>query len=283
MSTPQVKIGITHNDILGLLCLTMLIYDYGKKFVIDESETLEQFMSSIDESKLDETEIEALETICERTSEGKVITFLNDKVTDLQAGITLSEKRKKIYVVFRGSESVYDWLYDLQVGKVELGDGVEVHKGFYKQLFDNGAFSILRDEILLLLADEKYKDYDVYVSGHSLGAALSSLFSYLLSMEISNKIISVAFASPRVGNDELVKSINSRKNLSHYRVNTQFDIVTVFPYYGYYHAGINIRLCEDDVEIYDNKPSKEYNIFDCHSVSDHYCESYYKKLKKLKW
>lgn len=128
MSTPQVKIGITHNDILGLLCLTMLIYDYGKKFVIDESETLEEFMSSVDESKLDKTELEALKTICERTSEGKVITFLNDKVTDLQAGITLSEKRKKIYVVFRGSESVYDWLYDLQVGKVELGDGVEVHK-----------------------------------------------------------------------------------------------------------------------------------------------------------
>jgi hypothetical protein len=283
MSTPQVKIGITHNDILGLLCLTMLIYDYGKKFVIDESETLEQFMSSVDESKLDETEIEALETICERTSEGKVITFLNDKVTDLQAGITLSEKRKKIYVVFRGSESVYDWLYDMQVGKVELGDGVEVHKGFYRQLFDGGSYAILRDEILLLLAKEEYSDFEVFVTGHSLGSNLCLLFGYFLSNEIKNNIIAVTFASPRTGNKVFVESINSKENMVHYRVTTEKDIVTSLPYYNYYHSGINIRLCEDDVEIYKNDPSKEYNIFTCYSVSDHYCESYYNKLKKLKW
>lgn len=39
-------IDITHGDVLGLFCLTMLIYDYGKKFIINKSLTLEDFMNS---------------------------------------------------------------------------------------------------------------------------------------------------------------------------------------------------------------------------------------------
>ena len=81
----------------------MLIYDYGKKFTINKSQTLEEFMNVVNEDKLDENEIEALDTLCERTSQGRVVAFLNDPKTDLQAGITISKKRKKIYVIFRGS------------------------------------------------------------------------------------------------------------------------------------------------------------------------------------
>ena len=44
---------------------------------------------------------------------GKIVEFINDPETDLQAAITLSETKKTITVVFRGSESRSDWFYDL--------------------------------------------------------------------------------------------------------------------------------------------------------------------------
>jgi len=274
---------ITHDDVLGLFCLTMLIYDYGKKFVIDQSQTLEEFMNADTNPDLSKDDLEALDIICERTSQGRVVTFLNDKETDLQAGITISEKRKAIYVIFRGSESKLDWWYDLQVGKDDIHKDIKVHKGFYNQLFDNCAYESLRDSLKIVLDNEEYSNYDVYVTGHSLGKSIGELFSYFLSDEISNKITVVSFAGARTGNLAFADSFNSKKNLKHYRVSNQRDPITCFPVINYYHTGINIRLCDDDVEIYDEYPSKEFNIFSCWDPREHYCDCYFKRLKKLSW
>ena len=93
----------------------------------------------------------------------------------------------------------------------------------------------------------------------------------------------VTFASPRCGNKKFVNSFDSKENLIHYRVSTERDIITIFPVIKYYHCGINIRLCDNCVEMYEEKPSKEFTIFSCWDPREHYCTCYYDRLKKLKW
>jgi predicted lipase len=273
---------ITFDDIMGSFCLAMLIYEYGKKFVIDESQTLQEFMDSYVHPDLNCNETEALNILYKQASDGKVVTFLNDKQTDLQAGITISEEKKTIYVVFRGSESKLDWLYDVQVGKDNLDENIKVHKGFHEQLFDTNAYGILRDILKVVLDIDEHANFNIYVTGHSLGSAEAILFSYFLSDEISNKITLISFASPRVGNNDFAKSLHSKKNLTHYRVSNEKDVVTVFPVTNYYHTGINIRLCcDNNVEIYDEYPSKEFTFFSCWDLREHYCDCYFTRLKKL--
>lgn len=283
MSSEIDKITISHDDVIGLFCLSMLIYDYGKKFTINEDLTLEEFMTSDEHDDLENYQKDALETICERTSQGRVVMFLNDKVTDLQAGITISEKRKKIYIVIRGSESKMDWMYDLRVRKKDLGDDIEVHNGFYKQLFDNSAYDILSSKIKELVENDKYKDYEINITGHSLGSSICLILSYFLSFEIKNKIVIVGFGGPRVGNKQWRKAFDNRKNIDCYRVTNQRDIITVTPFYNYYHVGKQIRLCDNIVEYYPFYPWLEYTIFSCWSPSEHYCDCYFDRLKKLNW
>ena len=62
------------------------------------------------------------------------------------------------------------------------------------------------EEILnnLMTLLEKFPDYKIYVTGHSLGASLSTLFGFVLASDhdsrIPKPIKCITIASPRVGN-----------------------------------------------------------------------------------
>ena len=141
----------------------------------------------------------------------------------------------------------------------------------------------LLDSIKLLL--EEYKDYSLVLSGHSLGGGMCTLFGYLIADKISNNITVISFASPRVGNEKWAKKFNNLKNIRHFRIVNQKDIVTAMPYIGFYHCGnlININssnklsflafpLCIDTSHLI-----KTYNPF------DHLIENYYDNLECCKW
>lgn len=57
-----------------------------------------------------------------------------------------------------------------------------------------------------LYSNEKYKDYELFITGHSLGAALASYLAYNLagSNEVMDflpgPVTAITFASPAVGN-----------------------------------------------------------------------------------
>ena len=75
-----------------------------------------------------------------------------------------------IYVVFRGSTSVEDWLYDFDVEKVPYAacDKCEVHKGFYTT-----EQSVIGDVTLWVTAlKQQYPSYGILVTGHSLGTCV---------------------------------------------------------------------------------------------------------------
>jgi hypothetical protein len=298
-STPSTSLcsscDLTHGDVLDLLCLTFLIYDYGKKIDYVPEDTLQKFIarSSVLESfSNDETQdklspkMKALVHVKNNISDGIVKDFISDDDTDLQVGITISEKNQRINIIFRGSESTYDWLHDLNIFKscIDQKQNVYVHAGFLSQLITNNNHFKLINKVKSLL--DKHPSYNVYSCGHSLGGALSTLFGYLLSLEIPNQVTVVSFASPRVGNFGWKEAFEKKANLTHYRVTNRKDIVTAFPSILYYHVGEAIKIGMGESANFLGALSSswwEYSIFYCYSPTDHFCSEYYKNLCECKW
>jgi predicted lipase len=187
-------------------------------------------------------------------------------------------------VVFRGSESKTDWYYNLHLLKHKLNDKIKVHDGFYKQLTDNDVYTKLVNQIKTLLI--KYPEFSIYITGHSSGGALSTLFGYMLSNEIEEDITIISFASPRVGNYEWKKAFETKPNLMHYRITNHRDIVTAFPYYMYHHVGHNIRLYNNKynfIKCDTKRKWYEETIFTCWSMDEHNSDLYYNRLTGTEW
>ena len=279
---------ISHSQILEIVALPMLVYDYSKSFKLDNNQTIEGFLDSSTDvlEKLSPTRQEVLKNIKSYAPHGRVIDFISDEDTDLQVAITISEKTKRISIVFRGSESKADWYYDLQFFKRQLHDDVYVHKGFWNQLHINENYEKIKKILDELLAIEENKDFEIIITGHSLGAALSTLFGYEYSREIPQKVTVVSFASPRVGDEGWRKAFDAQENLTHYRISNNRDVVTAAPMFWYKHVGINIHISESKSEIFKNYNYNtwwKYSLFNCFSVSDHDIDLYYQNLKKNPW
>tara|TARA_B110000879_G_C11183015_1_gene519586 strand:+ start:4664 stop:5620 length:957 start_codon:yes stop_codon:yes gene_type:complete len=281
---------IPHRAVLILLQSTLLIYNYGKTFTThDPNETIETFVNnaindgSIHKLGLNDTRKTAIMELKEMSPNGRVHTFIDDPSSDIQIAITVNDEQKHMSVVFRGSESLKDWYYDLQVYKHHLKDDIWVHSGFYNQLHSDNIHLCIIAKIQSLL--QEHPDYNIFVTGHSLGGALATLFGYILSHTIENMITVVSFASPRIGNKPWQKSFENKSNLIHFRVCNNRDIVTSTPNINYYHVGTDIRLYNDSYYINVGKTHSccEHSIFSNWSFTDHSCELYYKNLASNIW
>lgn len=178
-------------------------------------------------------------------------------VRDIEFGIILDHTEKKIVIVFRGSESLLDWYHDLLFLKCPLSQDkdIKVHKGIYKQLMTDGVYEYIQNEIKLLW--NTYSEYKIFVTGHSLGGGLATLFSFLFARwckteyisndEIKPYIICISFASPRIGNKSFKTAFESLYNVEHYRCYNSRDIITGVPLYRYYHTGIRIKCKKNEL------------------------------------
>ena len=117
---------ISHDNVVELLRITILVYNYGKTFTIeDENETIETFVNKLikngttDKIGLSDTRKSILLDVAKNTPSGKVHTFISNAESDVQVGVTINKTDKRICVVFRGSESTKDWFYDLQINKIK--------------------------------------------------------------------------------------------------------------------------------------------------------------------
>ena len=284
---------ISHEIVKDLLGITMLIYDYAKKFTLDKNATIESFVAEKkdedDNINLDITEErkEMLDKLSQTSPHGKVVDFISDPDTDLQVGITISEKNKRIVTVFRGSESKLDWIYDFMVCKSRLYpeqyDNCCVHTGCLKQLHTNDVYLKILEIIKAQL--KEHPDYEVFITGHSLGAALATLCGFEFSHNLNNNITVVSFASPRVGNQNFKDAFDAKENLKHYRVTNDRDAITAAPMIFYKHVGINIVLSENKCELYKKYEYGwfKYSLFYCFSVSEHNTKLYYNRLCKHVW
>jgi len=173
----------------------------------------------------------------------KKVTWMNDSKTDTQGFTALSSDT--LYIVWRGSSSPKDFLKDAQVKKVNFVEpGEKVHNGFYT------AFESVKEDLYssinYIISNKLDKIKSVVICGHSLGAALTVISSYMICKDfpqIAHLVKNVTIGCPRVGNSIFKDNYNKLVPKSIRIVNDK-DLVTRIPKIGYTHINEGITLNE---------------------------------------
>ena len=159
----------------------------------------------------------------------KLIKTFNSRETDTQAFLAANDQFAVL--AFRGTEvaKVVDMKTDARAGKISTIQG-EVHKGF------SDAYASVEQEIETQI--KTLKGLPLYITGHSLGAALATVCTQRLEHKLifQEQIAACyTFGSPRVGDSHFDKDFKSPI----YRLANTTDIVTVVPLLamGYIHVG----------------------------------------------
>ena len=108
---------------------------------------------------------------------------------------------KSIYVAFRGSETVDNWLTDFNVDKDKYTVWPEckckIHSGF--QNTTNSVNADVLAEVSRLHA--LYPNYSIKTTGHSLGGAMAQLTAMML-LKNGFAVSMISFGQPRVGDED---------------------------------------------------------------------------------
>jgi len=216
-----------------------------------------------------------------------VTNFFQDSKTNTfgYAGVTSNE----IIVAFRGTEpaSLQNWITDLKIAKTtpyENMPDVQVHKGFYE------AYQAVENQIRPAIANltSVFPHLPITVTGHSLGAALSTLCGADLIVQFPNVSVTVwNYGNPRVGNEAWSDYYSSLPIRTNWRVVNQKDIVPSIPYewMGFYHEATEVwypkdtttyKVCNDSGEGTFDKGSTHFTDQSCQdsvalavSIPDH--------------
>ena len=190
------------------------------------------------------------------------------------------KNKDSLWIAFRGTEpsKLNDVMADLNVIKNTAKAGGKVHGGFQKEVDD-----IWIDIVKILDHNDQLKvRKDVYITGHSLGAAMATISA----TRYQPKEL-FTFGSPRVGGIHFIKNIKC----PHYRFMNNNDIVCRIPpaWLGFRHHGEMIYFDCDGNKA--SNPSwrdffkgvaqswKRWKFFD--GVVDHGMPNYVQAIKKL--
>ena len=172
-----------------------------------------------------------------------LIGEFNNPETDTQAFLVTNGEYAVL--AFRGTEVTkkMDIKTDAKAFKASVYEG-RIHRGFAE------AYKSIEIHVLKAVKSKKIEDLPLYITGHSLGAAIATVATQYLERDedLRNQIAACyTFGSPRVGNREFDRDLKS----SVYRVVNTTDIVTVVPLLamGYLHVG-DVRFLESRLAEY---------------------------------
>jgi len=134
--------------------------------------------------------------------------FIYDESHDTNGYVGYTSSQQTIYVSFRGSESIQNWVDNLDAVLTDypLCGNCEVHRGFYEA--EQASIANVVSQVRALKS--QFPSYSVIVTGHSLGAALATLTALDLVNQGVSSVRLFNFGSPRVGNDEFVAYVDSK-------------------------------------------------------------------------
>lgn len=131
----------------------------------------------------------------------------------------------RVYILFRGTLFDYEWKHDFDFVQTPVLVGQRkglVHKGFQKMYLS------YRPYIVKIVA--QFNPSQLWVAGHSLGAALSVLTAY--DMAASQPAVQVncfTFAPPKVGDLTFVTAFTSLPNIVLKQYVNEADLVPLIP------------------------------------------------------
>jgi len=148
-------------------------------------------------------------------------------------------ENNRIVLAYRGTvpDSLTNWITDLEVSKQVPYEGVPnaaVHEGFYT------AYEAVKDQMMngLTTLTDTYPHVPIYITGHSLGAALSILAAVDIADNFpDNELYMYNYGDPRVGN-QVFSNFFSTKVPNVWRVVNRDDPVPHLPFVwlNFYHV-----------------------------------------------
>ena len=174
--------------------------------------------------------------------------------------IAVPGTREKLQLVLEAVGSVLDSYNDDENIKISH---------YFLSLYNNFKEDLFSASNLLEIRSH-HQDYQVIVTGHSLGGAVASIIAFAIKKEkiFTNNLVLITYGQPRTGNyyfaDYVTKNVDKI-----FRIVRKGDIVvTIPPYtpilgekYSYYHIGGMIVLNEE----MDEFTQCEYNRFEEHT------------------
>lgn len=119
------------------------------------------------------------------------------------------------------TSNISDVLFSLNNDLVDIDDG-QIHRGYYVHTME------FLSSILMFM--NKYSGIrKLYITGHSLGGALSSVLGYILNKNFGFEVIVYTYGSPKFGNKQLKHFIENMKGIKIYNVINSADVVTNKP------------------------------------------------------
>lgn len=125
------------------------------------------------------------------------------------------------FVAFRGTESVQDWLMNVEVRQVPQQNGWGSAEAGFADVYDQCA-RVIRAAVQAAGTGR------LYVTGHSLGAAVATLCAADLTASLGVHPTLYTFASPRAGDPVFAARFNAECPSAWRIVNTE-DVITTVP------------------------------------------------------
>ena len=149
---------------------------------------------------------------------------------DLEPFALVAQRNSKVYVIIRGTESLEDWYNDAEIDQVpyvltNISDVGLVHEGFFD------LYKSLRDALVNQLA-RLQNVRTLYITGHSLGAALAMVATPDLIantfVQQPKNVFQYNLAGPRAVDPALANFLN-RGPANIYRIVNSCDLVPEVP------------------------------------------------------
>ncbi|XP_020547949.1 phospholipase A1-IIgamma isoform X2 [Sesamum indicum] len=178
--------------------------------------------------------------------------------------------RRDILIAWRGTIRTLEWMNDFEFATVSApeifggNDEPNVHLGWYsiytsddpRSPFNKtSARNQVLTEVRRLVEEYKNEEISMTVTGHSLGAAVSTLNAIDIVVNGYNRprdmpdkacpVTAFLFASPRVGDYKFRKFLSTLQNLHILRVTNARDIVPTYPFVNYAEVGQELPIDTD--------------------------------------
>lgn len=144
-----------------------------------------------------------------------VITITDN---DLFCFILKDRDSKNVYISFRGSFNLENWLRNIDIRREKLGKGQKIHSGFWN------ASIILTNKIFQYIN----QDDTIHLTGHSLGGSLCQLSANILNEFGYNVEYAVSFESPNYANKKYIKG-TQKYPVKRIIIANNMDIVVMLP------------------------------------------------------
>ncbi|MDF2565218.1 MAG: triacylglycerol lipase [Massilibacillus sp.] len=145
------------------------------------------------------------------------IIVAESKKTEGQCILLFDDTKKVQYIVSRGSSNLTNWIKDAEYIKtLDSKTGIYIHKGFVDSA----------REIYDYILSKLNTDYTTYLTGHSLGGAITVILHLYLMKAGFSVQQSVTFGQPMITNYDGVTTYNSIPLL---RVVNKKDLVPLLP------------------------------------------------------